>query len=107
MRKITLAAITAATMLASTVTLAQPASARTGCATRPGYRLVHKGQTLATVARHLHSNGHKEALASSGGYRSMIRSYRTCSQYSAIDISFSANPGRALTVDAKSAVWIS
>jgi hypothetical protein len=50
---------------------AQAASAH-HCATRADYKQVHKGQTVHKVNRLLHSRGHVEAKASSGGYRSEI-----------------------------------
>jgi hypothetical protein len=77
-----------------------------GCAVRRDYRKVHKGQTIQRVRRELHQRGHLQARASSGGYRSQIWNYRTCSPYSAIAISYSANAGARLRVDAKSAVWV-
>lgn len=76
------------------------------CATRSDYRKVHKGQTVPTVNRHLHAHGKVQAHASSGGYRTEIKSYPTCSKYSVISISFSANPHHSLRLDAKSAVWV-
>jgi hypothetical protein len=106
----TVSAVTAAGLLAALVIPGTAASAATSarhCANRTDYRRVHKGQTVSTVNRLLHAHGHILAHASGGGYRTEIKSYPTCSQFSAISISFSANPHRALHLDGKSAVWVS
>jgi hypothetical protein len=77
------------------------------CATHRQFRKVHKGQTIARVARELGHRGHIESKATSGGFRTEIRSYKTCGEFNIIDVDFSANPHRALRVDAKSGVWVS
>ena len=76
------------------------------CAVRSDYRKVHRGQSLKKVDHELHSKGHREASARSHGYRDMIRTYRTCSEYSAVAVSFSAKPHHAYREAAKDAVWV-
>jgi len=87
--------------------LAVPAHATgsPGCITRAEYKKIHKGMTKAKVKQIAGTNGKREAHASAGGYRTEVRSYKTCSRSSAVAVSFSANPHKPLKVDAKSAVW--
>ncbi len=92
------------TMVASaglvTLTAGAAAADTPGCVTRAEYRNVHKGMTKARVARIFDTAGKRDAFARSGQYTSEIRSYNTCSKYSAVAISY--GNGR---LDAKSAVW--
>ena len=104
--RITASALAVVLVTAGTAVIeSAPAWASNGCAKKADYRKVHKGQTLAKVARELHSNGHKQGGAHSGGYRDQIRSYKACSQYSYISIGFSADPGGPFRENAKDAVW--
>src|SRR4051812_916295 len=103
--------LASAAVLASATTplvLAAPAQADTpGCVTRAEYRAVHKGYTVRHVRNIFDTWGHRDAISTSGGYGSQIRSYHTCSRYSAVSISFSKNPGGLYRLAAKSAVWTS
>ena len=105
MRKFVLLVALAA--IASPIALtAAPASANPGspgCVTRTEYRQVHKGMTPRQVSRKIGMRGHRDAGASSGGYRSEVWSYKTCQRYSAVAISYSGYGTPRL--DYKSAVW--
>jgi hypothetical protein len=97
-----LAALTVGTAGALTLAPA-PASADTGgCVTKTEFRKVHKGMKKQRVHRIFDTRGHRDAFAQSGGHTAEIRSYRTCSPYSAVAISY--GDGR---LDGKSAVWVS
>jgi hypothetical protein len=106
---VAVAAATALVLAPSAPSAAASAKAQRGshCATRAEYKRVHHGQTKARVAHILHSTGHREGKSSSGGYRDEIRSYKTCSAYSAITISFSGKPRHKELEDAKNAIWVS
>jgi hypothetical protein len=105
----TLVTCMAATAVSSfgVIALAPAASADTeGCVVRSEYQKVHKGMRKSSVQRIFDTNGNRQAIAHSGGYTSEIRSYRTCSQYSAVSVAFDSGPGEPLRVSAKSAVWV-
>lgn len=97
-----LAAIASVALIAAS---SGSATAQGGCVTKPEYKRVHKGMTIAQVTRTFGTAGHRDAIATSDGYGSQIRSYTTCSQFSAVAISFSKVPGGLYRLDAKSAVW--
>jgi hypothetical protein len=101
-KTLTLVASTAI-MLGGTAIIAPAAQADTpGCVTRAEYRSVHKGMTKAKIARVFDTAGHRMAFATSGGYTSEIRNYKTCSPYSVVSIGYGNGK-----LDAKSAVWVS
>src|SRR5688572_3955510 len=86
-----LAALVLAPVLAVGVTLgtAMPASADTpGCVTRKEYRAVTKGMSKSAVHAKFDTAGKRQAIATTSGYTVEIRSYRTCSPYSAVSISY-------------------
>jgi hypothetical protein len=98
------ALILALPMLTSVAVIGLPTVAQAdtpGCVTRAEYRHVHKGTTKHRVAVIFDTAGKREAIAHSGGYTEEIRTYKTCSRYSAVAISY--GNGR---LDAKSAVWV-
>ena len=76
-----------------------------GCVTRSEYGQVRKGMTKPAVDREFGTTGRRQSGATSGGYRSEIWSYKPCSQYSAVSVAFSSDPGAPLRLAAKSAVW--
>jgi hypothetical protein len=90
-------------ILAATPANADPGSR--GCVIRAEYGQVRKGMTKAAVDRESGTTGRRQAGATSGGYRSEVWSYKPCSRFSAVSVSFSANPGAPLRLAAKSAVW--
>ncbi len=95
-----------ALVLTATTTLILPASADTpDCVTRAEYRKVHRGDSKPRVHRIFDVRGKREAISSSGGYKSEIRSYRTCSRFSAVSIAWEKKPNRPWRLSAKSAVW--
>jgi hypothetical protein len=110
MRKLVLVATTASLAAAAVLVPVQTANAATnrspGCVTRAEYRSVHKGWTKARVTKTFGTAGHREAIARSAGYGSEVRSYKTCSTYSAVSVAFDKNPGGAWRLSAKSAVWV-
>ena len=100
--------LTLAALVAAGAVSAAPAAADTaGCVTRAEYRAVHKGYSMTRVHRIFDTAGKRAAIATSGGYGSQIRSYRTCSRFSAVSVSFFRRPGGIWRMDAKSAVWVS
>ena len=91
--------------LGSLVIASTPATAAQdspGCVTKQEFRKVHKGMTKSRVHRIFDNRGHRQAFAQSGGHTAEIRSYRPCSRFSAVAVSYGY--GR---LDAKSAVWVS
>jgi hypothetical protein len=83
-----------------------PAQADTpSCVTRKEYRKVHRGDTIKKVHRIFDIKGRQDAIAHSGGYHTQIRSYHTCSQWSAVSVSFDRNGNNPWKLSAKSAVW--
>ena len=108
MRRAILALVTLGAVAVPVTAIAPAANADAGsptCVTRAEYRQVNKGMTKAAVDREFGIHGKRQAGATSGGYRSEVWSYRTCQRYSALAVSFSANPGGPLRLAAKSAVW--
>ncbi len=107
-RSLILGIIAAACLIAGITLAVTPANADPGsptCVTRAEYRQVHKGMTKAAVTREFGIRGHRDAGATSGGYRTEIWSYKTCNRFSAVAISFSSSGGAPLRLDYKSAVW--
>jgi hypothetical protein len=99
------ALIFAVPLSASLAITGMPASASAdteGCVTRKEFRHVDKGMANLRVAQIFDTAGKRQAFASSGGHTAEIRSYNTCSRYSAVAISF--GNGR---LDARGAVWVS
>lgn len=106
MRKTTIAIAASVLTMAGSLLTTAPASADTeGCVTRAEYRKVHRGDTKARVHRIFDTAGHRDAISSSGGYRSEIRSYHTCSRFSAVSISWEKNGPSPWRLSGKSAVW--
>jgi hypothetical protein len=84
-----------------------PAQADTpGCVTRKEYRKVGQGWTKARVDRRFDTDGNRVAIASSGGFKTSVWSYRACSRFSAVAISYDKDGTRPWKVVAKSAVWV-
>lgn len=81
-------------------------AATTGCVTQSEYKKAKKGMTPKQVAKIFGTKGKRDARAESGGYVSELRSYRTCSKYSAVAIMFSKKPGTNLRLSHKSAIWV-
>ena len=77
-----------------------------GCVTQSEYKKAKKGMTPQKVKSLFSTNGKREARADFDGYVSEIRSYKTCSKYSAVSISFDKKPGGTLRLTAKSAIWV-
>ena len=50
----------------------------------------------------MHTKGHVEATSSNGGYKDVLRSFKTCAKYGAIAVGFSKTPGTELREDSKS-----
>lgn len=92
--------ILAAGAVAVTAATGTAAAANPSCMTQREFRAVHKGQTVAQVARIVGSRGHVEASSRAGTYTMQVRSWRTCSPFGAASAVFTN--GR-LTV--KSAVF--
>ena len=79
------------------------------CVTKGEFRQIHKGMKRTRVHAILDTAGRRDAIASSGGYVSEVRSYRVCrpfNRYSAVSLSFGKVPGGAMRLEAKSAVWM-
>jgi hypothetical protein len=78
-----------------------------GCVTKAEYKKAKKGMKQTRVHGIFDTNGKRESRATSGGYVAEIRSYKACgSPYSNIAIAFDKNPGAAMKLTAKSAVWV-
>jgi hypothetical protein len=108
LRKSVLLALPALGMAIIGSMLAVPsASADTeGCVARAEYRKVGKGDTKAKVNRIFDTAGHRESIAHSGRYHSEIRSYNTCSSFSAVSIAWDRTGSGPWRLSAKSAVWV-
>jgi hypothetical protein len=99
-------AVAALVVVGATVAAADASAADTpGCVTRGEYRSVHRGDSMSRVHR-IFDTERRMSIATSGGYASQVRTYRTCSRLSSVAASFSKRPGRAWRLDAKSAVWV-
>jgi hypothetical protein len=87
-----------------TVTIAAPAQAAgtPGCVTRAEYKAVHKGNSLTRVKAVFGTGGTRMSRVVFGGSSAEIRSYRTCSVYSSVVVSYSDG-----LVQNKAAVWVS
>jgi hypothetical protein len=102
MRKLLVALLGAAVAATPMVIVVGPAAADTpGCVTRAEYRAVKHGMTKTKVHGIFDTRGNRQAIASSGRYTVEIRSYKTCSRFSAVAVSY--QNGRLST---KSAVWV-
>lgn len=101
------AALAAAALAAAVLVPAGAASANTTptCITRPEYRQVKKGMTLLRIKHITGIAGHRMAIATSGGYSTQIRNFKTCSPYSAVSMSFDKHGSGSWRMDGKSAVW--
>lgn len=107
MKKIFALAAGTAVILGGTTLIAPAAQADTpGCVTRAEYRSVQKGMPKAKVHGIFDIDGRRISIATSGGYASEVRTYRTCSPYSTVAISWSKRPGGVWKLAAKSAVWV-
>lgn len=102
MNKFVAAAMSAAVAAAPLVVAVSPAAADTpGCVTRAEYKAAHKGMGKKKVHSIFDTKGKQLSWASMGGYTSEMRSYKTCSRYSAVTVLYSNGK-----LDTKSAVWI-
>ena len=108
MHQIVTGAVAASVLgLAGSLLAIPTASADTpGCVTRAEYRKVQKGDTKARVHRIFDTTGHRETIAHSGRYRTEIRSYDTCSPYSAVSIAWDKTGTSPWRLSGKSAVWV-
>ncbi|GGL46102.1 hypothetical protein GCM10011575_00060 [Microlunatus endophyticus] len=109
-RKILVSACAVLALLVGTVTLVPSAAAANkspGCVTKAEYKKAEKGMTEAHVKKIFGTNGRREARATSGGYVSEIRSYKTCSKWSAVAISLDEKPHGSPQLTGKSAAWVS
>lgn len=105
-RRAATAVLAVALMGGGLAAVAAPAeAANPRCLSKPEFRKIHKGMSPARVARIVGSPGHVAASSSSGGYRFVIRDFKTCTRYGAASVSFSADPGEALSVDGKFVAW--
>jgi hypothetical protein len=78
-----------------------------GCVTRAEYKAVKKGWTKTRVDQRFGTKGHKQAGATSGGFSSSVWTYKTCSQFSAVAVSYDKRGTGPWKLAAKSAVWVS
>lgn len=99
-QKLALAAAAGMIATLAPATAAQAADTP-GCVTRAEYGAVKKGFTKARVANIFDVAGKRQAFATSGGFTSEIRSYKTCQRFSAVSIAY--DNGK---LSAKSAVWV-
>lgn len=107
MKKILALAASTTVILGGSAFIAPAAQADTpGCVTRAEYRSVSKGMTKPKVHGIFDTDGRRMSIASSGGYSSEVRTYKTCSPYSSVAISWNKNPGGVWKLGAKSAVWV-
>ena len=108
MRK-TMSALAALTLAATgaliTIDATAGSASAAGCVSKAEYKKAKKGMAKKKIDHIFGTKGHREAGATSGGYRSEVWSYRPCTQYSAVSLSFSGYSGGPLKMDAKSAVW--
>jgi hypothetical protein len=98
---------TTAAVALSVVAPVPVATATSGCVTRAEYQKIHRGDTRARVHRVFDTRGKRESLVESDGFRSEVRSYTTCSEFSSVTIVFDKHGKRPWRVFSKSAVWVS
>lgn len=77
-----------------------PAAAADGCVAQSEFAKVKKGFSKAKVARVFGTKGKREAISRGYGVTIEIRSYRACTRFGAVSVSF--ENGR---LSAKSAVF--
>lgn len=99
-----IAALVASAFLVAPAPVASAATP--GCVTKAEYQKVKKGTPKTKVAKTFGTAGKRISIASSGGFSSEIRSYKTCSKYSVVSIAFDKVPGGVFKLSAKSAVWV-
>lgn len=106
MRRAATAALAVALLGGGLAAVSAPAeAANPRCVSRTEFRKIHHGQTVAQVARVVGARGSLDASSSTGGYRFAIRGFKTCTRYGVANVTFSADPGRPLTVTGKSVAW--
>lgn len=85
---------------AAVVSTAAPATAADSCVSQREFASVKKGFSKAKVARVFGTKGSREAISRGYGVTIEIRSYRACTRFGAVSVSF--ENGR---LSAKSAVF--
>ena len=90
---------------ATTAAHANPGSK--GCVTRAEFKAVKKGWTKVRVDAKFGTHGHKEAGATSGGFSTSVWSYKPCTRFSAVAVSYDQRGHGPWKLTAKSAVWAS
>ncbi len=78
----------------------QATSSRAGCVDRGEYRAAKKGMSPAKIKRMFGTNGTRDAISQGGGHKVEIRSYRACTRFGAVSLSFTNDK-----MDDKVAVW--
>lgn len=76
------------------------ANSTPGCVTSREFAKIRNGMSKSTVSKKFGTKGKRTTIARSGGYTIEIRSYRTCTQYGTVAISFENG-----VVSAKSGVF--
>lgn len=99
--------VVAGAVLVPTTSASAQAADTAGCVTRAEYKKAKKGMKQARVHGIFDTAGKRESRATSGGYVVEIRTYKVCnSQFSAIAIAFDKDPGEAMKLSNKTAVWV-
>jgi len=102
-----LTALAAISAPVATATAAHANPGSKGCVTRAEFKAVKKGWTKTRVDAKFGTHGHKEAGATSGGFSSSVWSYKPCTKFSAVAVSYDKQGHGAWKLSAKSAVWAS
>jgi hypothetical protein len=84
MKKVILAAVLG--LVAATFAIA-PAQADT-CVSNKEFSKIKNGMTESQVKKLTGTNGKVDASAGSGKYKVVLRSYKTCTKYGAVSISY-------------------
>lgn len=80
---------------------AQAAANSSACMSRAEFRHVKHGMSVAQVKRVVGSAGKVSVSSQAGGYRFVIRDFKTCAAWHVSNISFDAKPGGSLRVSSK------
>ena len=87
MKKFAAAVATAALITGGAVAVA-PAAQAAGCVTQREFSHAKRGMTKTKVAHIFGTGGKRMSIASSGGYTAEVRSYKTCSPYGSVAVSY-------------------
>ena len=82
------AALATAALITGGAVAVAPAADAAGCVTQREFSHAKKGMTKTKVAHIFGTKGRRSSYASSGGYTAEVRSYKTCTPYGSVAVSY-------------------